>query len=278
MKIPYLQVRNDCLLFYEQPAVRPPRNFKGFKSKAYSGKVTTGASKRIKKAIDILVQKSPPRMTYNPITFKTFPFKLNFITLTFSCAKFIDGDEGYEKCMKPLLRKLRKLGQFSYVWKAEFQQDTDYHGNKKKHGGQLHYHIASNRFVPWTTVRKEWNNLQRKAGYLKQYGLKHGHYNPNSIDVHAVHQIRDLCAYLGKYMSKDSPKKLKGKVWDCSKDLKQDRFSFIVDSFSDTAIRQAVKAGTIKQIDLEHCTIFKTKTPLKYLSPTEIQRYKQWQQ
>ena len=276
MKIPYLQVRNNCLLFYELPAVQPPRKHKEITQKAYSGKVTDGSRKRIQKAIDILVQKSPSRMTYNPISGKTFPFRLNFVTLTLSCSRFIDGDEGYTKMMKPFLRKQRKHGNFSYVWKAEFQSDKDYHGHKKANGGQLHYHIATNTFLPWTDIRRDWNRLQHKAGYLKAYGLKHKHYDPNSIDVHAVYQVNDLAAYLGKYMSKSGARKLNGKIWDCSTDLKRKRFSFIPTDSQYIKISQAVKAGSIKQINLEHCTLFKMRDPLKWMTPVQYQDYLLW--
>lgn len=276
MKIPYLQVRNNCLLFYELPAVQPARKFKPIEKKAYSGKMTNHAGKRLSKALDILVQKSPSRMTYNPITFKTFPFRLNFITLTLSTPRFVDGDEGHKVMMKPLLRKLRKQGNYSYLWKAEFQNEFDFKGEKKKYGGQLHYHMVSNTFLPYTEIRKDWNKLQLKAGYLKGYAMKYKSYDPNSIDVHSVYHVKDLTSYLGKYLSKTSDKKLKGKVWDCSTDLKQQRFSFIPTGTQYIQISEAVKARKVKQVNLEHCTLFKMKNPISYLTPTQYLDYQQW--
>ena len=276
MKIPYLQVRNNCLLYYEMADIQVPRKHTPIVKKAYSGKVTEGVRKRIQKAIDILVQKSPVRMTYNPITFKTFPFRLNFITLTFSTPELISADDAYKNMIKPLLRKLRKGNDFSYVWKAEFQSDKDFSGKIKANGGQLHYHIASNKFIPYTSIRLEWNKLQRKQGYLKAYGLKHRHYDPNSIDIHSVYHVQDLSSYLGKYMSKDQSKIVKGKVWDCSKDCKLGRFSFILCNDVEMKIRKGRKEGKVTQIDLEHCTIFKMKDPLSYLSSTVFKEYVSW--
>jgi len=276
MKIPYLQVRNNALLYYELSTVQPARFFKEGITKAYSGKVTEGAKKRLQKAIDILVQKSPPRMTYNPVSQKTFPFRINFITLTFSCSRFINGKEGHMNMIKPFLRILRRRQKFSYVWKAEFQGEENHKGEKKKEGGQLHYHIASNMFIPWQEMRKQWNRLQRKNGYLVEYGLKNGHYNANSTDVHSVYAINDIAAYLGKYMSKEQGKKLDGKIWDSSKDCKENRFSTEPVYEQAQKIRQAVKDKKIEQIDLEHCTIFKTQNPLDYLTVTQFKHYTAW--
>ena len=276
MRTPYIQVRNNALLYYELSDNLTGRKFKEGITKAYSGRVTIGAKKRLQRAIDILVQKSPPRLTYNPVTQKTFPFKVNFITLTFSCSRFINGKEAYSNMMKPFLRFMRKRGMFSYVWKAEFQSEKDYQGKYKENGGQLHYHLASNQFIPWQDMRKQWNRLQRKNGYLEEYGLKHGSYNANSTDVHSVYQVNDIVAYLSKYMSKEADRVLDGKVWDSSKDCKENRFSTEPVFEQSHKIRQAIKDKKIEQIDLEHCTIFKTANPLDFLTAIQFKEYVAW--
>lgn len=276
MQLPYFQIRNKALLYYELPSVQPPRRFNPDIKKAYSGQVTIGARKRLSQAIDILIQKSPPRLTYNPVTQKTFPFTINFITLTFSCSRFIDGKEAYANMMKPFLRIMRRRGNFSYVWKAEFQDKKDYQGKYKENGGQLHYHIASNQFIPWQDMRKQWNRLQRKNGYLEEYGMKYGHYNPNSTDVHSVYKISDVVAYLSKYMCKEGNRKLDGKVWDSSKDCKGKRFSTMAVSEQEGKIKEGIRKGDIKQINLEHCTIFQVKNPLDYLTVTQFKEYLDW--
>ena len=287
MVTPYLQIRNDCLLYYSLNDYRGARNIVPITKPAYSGQVTEGAKKRIQKAIDILVQKSPTRMKFNPVTGKYFPFRISFATLTFSTKKLLDTKEIYRTMLKPLLRKLRKRDQFSYVWKAEFQSNVDYQGKHKEHGGQLHYHIASNQVIPWNVLRKEWNHLQRKNGHLEEFGLRFGHYNPNSVDIHSTYKVQNLAAYLGKYMGKDDRiegkegteyegKKVDGKVWDCSTDLKKQRFSFELSSYTEDKIKAAVDRKEVQQINLEHCTIFKTKEPLRFLSPYVFKDYLNW--
>lgn len=276
MKIPYIQVRNDCLIYYEIPAVRPGRAYSPLKSKTYSSQVTKGATTRIKKAIDILLQKAQPRIIYNSVTKKHHPFTINFVTLTVSDHKNIGIREGYDNLLKPFLRKIRSTGKLSYIWKAEYQER-----------GQLHYHLTTNQFLPVQKLRNDWNNLQRKNRYLDSFATRFGHYDPNSTDVHAVHQVKNISAYLAKYMSKPvidpgkqfpgkKPVYEKGKIWDCSKDLKTDRFSYIMDSRTDTALRQAIDQGKVKQINLDHCTIFKLTRPTDILPIPEYKQYIKW--
>lgn len=136
----------------------------------------------------------------------------------------------------------------SYVWKAELQQR-----------GQIHYHITCDAFVVHTAIRDKWNDLQLKSGLLDEYRSKRGHVNPNSTDIHSVKKIKNIESYLVKYMSKTGtrtkalnrwiekfgkkasegknyttlPKnyfkhilnaRTQGKVWDCSKNLKEAKY------------------------------------------------------
>ena len=129
--------------------------------------------------------------------------RINFITLTFSCSELINLKEGYNNALKPFLRWLKEVQKCDlYVWKAEYQKDTDYYGKEKVHGGQLHYHITTNKFIHHTEIRNKWNYIQKQNGYLQEYWNKHGHYDVNSTDVHAVYKIKDIESYLIKYVSK----------------------------------------------------------------------------
>jgi hypothetical protein len=212
----------------------------------------------------------------NTVTGKWQPFTLNFVTLTVSCSRNIGINEGYKNLLRPFLRRLQKKGKFSYMWKAEFQKR-----------GQLHYHLTTNEFQPWTLLRNEWNNLQRKHGYLNEYARKHRHYDANSTDVHAVYKVNDLAAYLSKYMSKPMlevepefygkpPKIEKGKIWDCSVDLKQKQFSFIPTGVQQIVLSRLVKEKKIKHIVLDNCEIFKLKDPTKLLTSNQLLDYNKW--
>jgi len=135
-----IQIRENLLMVYTLPVECQKGNSQNFQTPSYSGQVTDHTRKRAMRAIDMLLQKSPERIIYNPVSKNWHPFRINFITLTISDKTNICAADAYQNLLKPYLRKLRKYGRIPYVWKAELQQR-----------GQLHYHITTNCFIPCIT-------------------------------------------------------------------------------------------------------------------------------
>lgn len=264
---PKLQIRHNCAILYEvlQNPPRPPMRHDLQGGNTYSGKVTGHSQKRILKACDLLLQRSPKRRIYNPVKGGEHDFRIGFWTLTVADEKMHTAREAYDLCLKPFLRTARrKWGVESYIWKAELQDR-----------GQIHYHLTTNQFVHYQDMRNEWNKLQKAAGWLDGYAKKHKHFNPNSTDVHAVWKVRNLGAYLAKYLSKVEPDKAAtiGKVWDCSKDLKEDRFTVTVTSEIEDIINDAIAHGLVKIKRLDRCTIVETSNPVGLLPPSMQRAY-----
>lgn len=285
--LPYVQVRSNALIFYEVPE-RPFLHKRHQLSlhKSYSGVVTDHAAKRIKRTVDVFLQRSPERTIVNTATGKQMQFRLNFVTLTISAHKPISAKEGH-KALKVFLQHFKavpskksvseQLG--SYIWKAELQER-----------GQLHYHITTNSFLHHGHIRRVWNGIQFRRGWLEDFKQSQGHTNANSTDVHAVYKVRDIQAYLSKYLSKTGKKdvseygfpvlcyepKIEGKVWDCSNDLKIKRFADEMDSDTEDRIRDGVASGDIRQISFPKCEVFCTDRPTAYLSNPVFKEYQLW--
>lgn len=260
LTIPMVQVRNNCAIFYELfiGSRRAPQQFEEHlalaRTKAYSGIVTAAAEKNIRKAVDLLIQASPKRIIYNTVSQKYQTFQLGFWTLTISDRAIQPHREVAKKCLIPFCDWMRKKN-ITYIWKAELQER-----------GQIHYHITANQFCEYYKIQKQWNKLQRKAGYLNGYAKQYGHYNANSIDVHAVHNLKDIEAYLVKYICKNSGQQIHGKVWGCSRSLTGKRFTTEVDS---TIWVNALKGGITY---LDYCSVAKTKGRL-LLGKTDLLQY-----
>lgn len=224
-QLPVLQVRSKIIVQYYQYQqlggynsrlkIFQQQNMKEQRTQAYSGKLTQGAAKRLRKAIELLCMSIKPITILNPVTKRYHKHRLSFITLTISQHKNITAQEAYSKCLAPLLRYLREKHKMNtYVWKAEVQKR-----------GQIHYHITTPTFLHWQQLRDTWNNLQRKAGYLNDYHSKKGHYNANSTDIHEVRHVTDLASYLMKEFAKSIQNpNTDGKVWDCSLNLKKHKY------------------------------------------------------
>src|SRR5699024_1636402 len=77
--------------------------------KAYSGKMTAGARKRLQKAITILTQITPTRSIFNTTTNRYQKIKLNFITLTISDnTQNYTSRQAYKTVLRPLLQYLTR--------------------------------------------------------------------------------------------------------------------------------------------------------------------------
>lgn len=259
--IPYLQIRDQCVVAFSLPEFRKPPPPRASGGSLYSGKMTKGAMKRIRVAVDVLLQRSPEQTVYNPIIDKMQKFRLTFVTVTISCKQIVDYVEASVHWAK-LLRWFRGLGVVDYVWKAELQQR-----------GQVHWHLTLNKFVRFDDIKNAWNKIQDSAGWLDEYFAEHGHRHPNSTDIHSVYKVKRIDLYLAKYLAKDGGV-LSGKVWGCSDSIRGKKlYKFIDDCESAERIEQAARARKCSVTRLDTCTIVDLKSSAKLLVGTEAKEY-----
>lgn len=257
-----LQIRNKIAVIWKQNEYERSnflykrshliRNFNN--KKTYTGMITASTAKRIRQAVDMLLQVSPSKKITNPYTKAVITHRLTFITLTISDnIRMYTPQEGYNKLLKPFLRILREKQLINtYIWKAEFQER-----------GQLHYHITTNSVIDLRLIRKYWNALQMKNKMLNEYYLIHNHYDPNSTDIHTVYKLRDIQAYLVKYLSKNTQNQTEtqGKIWDASDNLKgKKNMSFKLNQHNIRKIVEETDKGNLQLIELSQCAIIKSKT------------------
>lgn len=273
IRIPYLQLRHSCIIAYSQPEKKIKRSStkkpfvtkSGDVVKTYSGTITTGAKKRLSKAVTLLIQSSKQRYVYNPWLNRKMKFHLNFITLTISSTEsLLTANEAHKQLLEPfLLHARRKWKMSKYVWKAELQER-----------GQIHYHITTDVYIDLSALRNKWNELQRNAGLLTEFEKKYGHSNPNSTDIHSVKKIKNIESYLIKYISKSSQNEVAttGKIWDCSMSLKKSKYyTTVCSSYNESLINEAIKKRTVTAIYRDNCTIFTIQpgSCVRYLSVSD---------
>lgn len=191
-----IQVRSNGVILFDAMDTRmhERHNLHQQHLKPYSGVMTGHARKRLTCALDILIQRNPPKRVENTITKQMFDFRLNFITLTVPNHKYISASKGYDILLSKWIRYMRdKYDVREYVWKAELQQN-----------GQPHWHICSNEFIPWPVIRWKWNQLMRNERLLDSYAKAHGHFNAPSTEIKAVESIVDMQKYLSKELCKST--------------------------------------------------------------------------
>jgi len=214
---PVLQIRPYGVLVYEHKEYSKSWDLKRDRAKkevnGYTGKLTPYSKKKLKRAIGLMVATAKEKEAPNYKTGKTYKFKINFITFTIPAAQNEIGDKQLKGCLDNWIKRAkRKYGLRSYVWRAERQ------GN-----GSLHFHMITDTWIHYANVRNDWNSVLWPTGLIEKYQAKHGIKQPNSTDIHAIWKVRNLTQYFIKYMSKEhkeGEKKIDGKVWDCSTNLK----------------------------------------------------------
>nr|WP_319266663.1 hypothetical protein [uncultured Draconibacterium sp.] len=212
----------------------------------YFGELSPHSYKRLRKTIDFMlylakeqsligkriITKSQTETTEyekGQTYSKPVKFKLTFITLTLPAKQKHSDQEIKSKCLNHFLTTLRRKWKVElYIWKAEKQEN-----------GNIHFHILANKFIKWQDIRSEWNKIIQKLGYVSSYqqnmrayfsegfrmsenpkdkrtraaqikayeqGKKENWTNPNSTDIHALYKVKNVSAYIAKYISKNVTK------------------------------------------------------------------------
>ena len=212
------------------------------------------AQKRLKSKIQWLLTFSKKKRIYNDYTNRYFTFNINFITLTLPTPQMHQDTTLKSEALNQFITELRQSFEVhNYIWRAECQQN-----------GNIHFHFCTDTYIPWFVIRRIWNRQLKKLGYIGRYrrkfsdmswqdyvkynqkigvkdlstikkrfdyGNKTNWSDPNSTDIHSVNKIRNIGAYLAKYMAKGAQEKSKdgrynvqyrrisGRLWGCSASL-----------------------------------------------------------
>lgn len=149
-------------------------------------------ARKIRTAIDWMLLQCKPQIVYSKELNRQFKFRLGFITLTLPSIQQHDDSYLNKHLLKPFIRLMRdKFGLTHYIWKAETQ------GN-----GNIHWHLTVNKFIHYKHIRHHWNILLNKLGYFTHTKFNHSIFEANTTDVHSVYKVRNIAAYLSKYLSK----------------------------------------------------------------------------
>lgn len=177
----------------------------------------------MKNSINWLLLAAPKKWVYQKSTNKRFQFKINFITLTLPTSEQKHTDTYIKReLLHPWLMAMSyKHNLKNYIWKAETTQN-----------GTIHFHITTDTFIHHKDIRSSWNRILNRHGYIDTFRLRNGHSNPNSTDVHAVKNVKNLGAYMCKYLTKndETRRPVTGKLWTSSSNLSASN-KLTIDSF-----------------------------------------------
>ncbi len=166
----------------------------------------------MKNSINWLLLAAPKKWVFQKSTNKRFQFKINFITLTLPTSDQKHTDTYIKReLLHPFLISVGYSHNLkNYIWKAETTKN-----------GTIHFHITTDTFIHYKDLRRAWNKQLERHGYIDEFESRNGHRNPNSTDVHAVINVKNLGAYMCKYLTKndDTRRAIVGKLWSASSNL-----------------------------------------------------------
>jgi hypothetical protein len=249
LKIPMMAVHPDRINIYTQvERLRPRRYLRPErtpmpKSNYHNNKISDQARRKVTKAIEWLIFMAADKKLPATSHGKSLNFKISFVTLTLSSAQIHSDNEIKAKCLNQfLIEASNKWNVKNYVWRAE-----------KQINGNIHFHILTDKFIPWNELRQSWNRIQNKLGYVDRYrqqmlefhkggfkvrkdllakweykkqvkayreGSRSDWHNPNSTDIHSLRMISNTKAYVLKYVTKDQQEsEMQGRLWGCNYEL-----------------------------------------------------------
>lgn len=179
------------------------------KKKRENLELSSQSRKKLTAAINWLYAASRQKKVFDKAQNKHVSFRVNFITLTIPVNHGrADMHELAPKMLNNWLTYMRtKQNLANYVWKLEFTK-----------ANVQHYHLTTDTYLNYMLIRNVWNYQLKAAGCLDNFYREHGHYNPNSTDVHATKHVRDFCSYMCKYLNKAASiiSLPAGRLWSCS--------------------------------------------------------------
>lgn len=222
--------------------------------KTPGGVMSRRARQRMEHAIKWLLFMSPKKKHYSRDMQRWIEFRLTFLTFTLSSQQKHTDQFIKSQCLNQLITELRREYLMRhYIWRAE-----------KQANGNIHFHLVTNVFIPWWVIQAKWNRIQDKLGYIDSYtekmrktvhcftdyyniykgqgsymqllkrynqGISSGWRKPNSTDIHSLKKVKNVAAYLCKYMAKELPEGIReiedikdellvnGKLWGLSESL-----------------------------------------------------------
>ena len=258
MKIKPLRycVKYDSLIIYPEPE-RVKGDIRRFKSANYtSGNVTHNMMRVADVFMQVITARGNPKRRFLPCS---------FLTLTIPRTIPVPVTEA-NSCLNEYLKHLRRLGLKNYIWKLELQER-----------GQIHYHLLLDTYTDYNKLLWAWNSKMRNRGWLTEWVKKRKNYNPPSVWVKGVKSGKMLQNYLLKYVCKTTDKKVKGRIWDATKKLKQTKlFGDELDSEQEDKLLYFIRKKKVKVVNTEFLSILPSNRPVGLLTISNQFSYNQF--
>lgn len=189
------------------------------------GILSNASKKKIRKIIQLWMNAIECKAIVSRKSKDWIKSQINFTTLTLPASQFhTDKEIKRDMLNRYLIEIKRKNKNNSYLWVAEKQKNSN-----------IHFHILSEKYTDWKLIRCIWNSILDDFGYIEKYrdnqrefhkkgfqlrtdklefwsekqqrdaydyGIRTNWSDPNSTDIHSLKKIKNIGAYITKYLTK----------------------------------------------------------------------------
>ena len=259
---------------------------------AHNFEISKKASARIKEKISWLYELSKSKTITKKIDKPMYSYKMCFLTLTLPFVQQHETSEITKVCLHQFLTECKiKFGMNNYVWRLEFQKN-----------GNAHYHIATDSYIDYVSCKLIWNRCLQKLGYISWYSDKMSKLSfedyrklysdngkvsfeklrerygrgcatrwdsPNTVDVIAVANAKNIAFYISKYITKKSdtamnpivserePKTSNLRLWYCSKSLSAlDKIEIFLEEYDELVDKCLGGLNVAKSLVFDYCKVW----------------------
>lgn len=258
-----MQITPSSLVIYNEYQFRNSRSQKEIENEAnltrgiFNGRISVKAKRQITKKLNSWLQSIIQYNKVNRFKKRSKVRKPIFVTLTLPATQNHDDNTIKRKCLMPFLQQMKRNYDVKhYFWVAEAQKN-----------GNIHFHIILDSYVPHLDIRALWISNLAKLGYIKQFFYKHGHKNPNCIDVHIVGGFDSAIKYVVKYVQKNgSNRAIQGRLHGLS-DSVRDLQNFTttldndsIDFIDDASSQKEARIFLGDHFTVIYCDVFKLES------------------
>ena len=140
----------------------PSKSLLNLQEQKKSFKLSNQSKRKVYDTINLLYTLSKPRTVKMRSGKSIYNFRCAFITLTLPATQAHEDTQIKSDCLNQFLIELRKAYKIeNYFWKAELQKNEN-----------IHFHLLVDQYCDFQALRRRWNRVINKLGYVDAYSKK----------------------------------------------------------------------------------------------------------
>jgi hypothetical protein len=216
--IPYCKLNRSAIVTYTLPPVYDSGNnisdasLSNLANNKSKGELSQAAKRRALACLKAWCNTVELTRKYDYKLYCKRPVYWTLLTLTLPSQQVHTDKRIKRDCLNHLIIKLqRNYKVTNYFWRAESQAN-----------GNIHFHVVLDVFIDKTKIRKDWEEIINKLGYVDRANHNSSNYKTMSTWIEKIKNTECMESYLIAYITKQNGKRpVEGKIWGVSESVEK---------------------------------------------------------